>query len=816
MSKQNFEDTIITEIIILLLVVLGGSSLFREPSAHANVNNIDSQGIESGSTLSGVMGAREHTGDRQSDGNGLRTSHYFVDSNSGNDAWSGTLAVPNSSRTDGPLATLNAARLAAEKASRHGGSAPITVMLESGTYYVPSTVQFSTDDSGTSSASVIYENYRGATPIISGGMRVTGWRNITGQLICAGNSNCWQVKLPASAQYFESLFYNGQRRFRPRLGATASNLVGQFYKIANSASTYSEFQYSGGDPISAGWKNLNAPYPAGDIEVYDFEKWSVDVQRIRSINAGTATITLTGSTQVDRKNHGFLPHHRYLIENVKDLLRYPGQWFLDRSTSPWTLTYLGNRGENPNSDTVIIPQLSQVVVAQGLQWVTFQGLQFMHDNYTVPASGYKSIQLDPAITAMVDCRNCQNVTFTEDTFAHTAGVGLAFVGSSSKDTIKEDSFYDIGASGIRLGDQPSGRDTDESVPHNIVVTRNIITGVARTFPSNDCVETGDIHDVIFSSNTCTDSYHMGFEICEPLPLACGGGANSNGAFNLTIENNDTWNLMQGITSDGACYYAQTQGLRGEAKGNKIIHNRCHDVSDDSALDGDGYGGNGVYIDNTTGGWDVEQNLVYRVSGVAYNMTDGPQVDGEPNVYKNNIGAYFRRALVGVNCTMDPVQQFVFANNIAYFDRNLRSEPRTTMQKKPVYFGDRDPTLKQDFAHNNYYNSVGDFASDPKTFGYLQNTRCGGTITAVNFAGWQRLGEDSGSVVRNPGFVKPSCSYSTAAACAADPKQDDYSFSSGAPRGFNAFSMQFGSTNAVSIPRVEASFPTAPFNPATDF
>ena len=741
---------------------------------------------------------------------------FSVDSNRGDDGWSGTLATPNSSKTDGPFATLNAARLAVERASRRGGSAPITVMLEGGTYYVPSTVQFSSADSGTSAAPVVYENYRGATPIISGGMRVTGWRNITGQAICAGNSNCWQVKLPASAQYFEALFYNGRRRFRPRLGATASDLVGQFYKNANSENTYSEFQYSAGDPISAGWRNLNPPYPAGDIEIYDFEKWSIDVQRIQSINAGTQTISLTGSTQVDRKNHGFLPRHRYLIENVKDVLRYPGQWFLDRSTSPWTLTYLGNRGENPNSDTVVIPQLSRVIAAQGLQWVTFQGIQFMHDNFTVPPSGYKSIQLDPNITAMVDCRDCDNVAFTNDTFAQTTGVGLAFVGSSSRDTIKDDLFYDIGASGIRLGDQPSPRDTDATVPHNIVITRNTITGVARTFPSNDCVETGDIHDVTISSNTCSDSYHMGFEICEPLPRACGGGENSGGAFNLTIENNDTWNLMQGITSDGACYYAQTQGLRGEATGNRMIHNRCHDVSDDSALDGDGYGGNGLYLDNTTGGWQVEQNLVYRVSGVAYNMTDGPQVDGEPNIYKNNIGAHFRRALVGVNCTMEPIQQFVFANNIAYFDRNLRSEPRTTMQKKPVYFGDRDPTLKQDFAHNSYYNSVDDFAADPKTFGYLQNTRCGGRITAVNFAGWQQLGEDSGSVVRNPGFVHPGCSYSTAEACAADPRQDNYSFSNGAPQGFKAFDMQFGNSNAASIPKVEASFPTAAFNPASDF
>ena len=58
---------------------------------------------------------------------------------------------------------------------------------------------------------------------------------------------------------------------------------------------------------------------------------------------------------------------------MEDELTQPGQWFLDRSTTPWTLTYLANPGENPNTDTVIVPQLTQFLVASNLQYVTFQG-----------------------------------------------------------------------------------------------------------------------------------------------------------------------------------------------------------------------------------------------------------------------------------------------------------------------------------------------------------------------------------------------------------------------------------------------------------
>jgi len=77
---------------------------------------------------------------------------------------------------------------------------------------------------------------------------------------------------------------------------------------------------------------------------------------------------------------GFFPDHRYLIEDVKEALKKPGEWYLDRCTDPpgctnsdgtWTLTYLAKPGENPNKQSVIVPQLPQLLAAEGLEvlWV---------------------------------------------------------------------------------------------------------------------------------------------------------------------------------------------------------------------------------------------------------------------------------------------------------------------------------------------------------------------------------------------------------------------------------------------------------------
>jgi len=78
---------------------------------------------------------------------------------------------------------------------------------------------------------------------------------------------------------------------------------------------------------------------------------------------------------------------------------------------PWTLTYLANTGENPTTDSVIVPQASQVMVANGLQYVTFTGLTFEHDNFIVPAVGYPSPRQDPGITGALTCQNCQERDF---------------------------------------------------------------------------------------------------------------------------------------------------------------------------------------------------------------------------------------------------------------------------------------------------------------------------------------------------------------------------------------------------------------------
>ncbi len=325
------------------------------------------------------------------------TATFYVAPN-GNDLWSGTLAAPNSAGTDGPFATFDRARAAVQSISK-AGLTQVAVQFRGGTYYLSSTEVFTAADSGTASTPVVYQNYPGESPVFSGGVRVPNWTNAGG--------NTWKATLPASTQYFENLFYNGVRRLRPRLGASAASPLGTYYRIANTVylngatappppaqqpsptcsvyipnlgwECFDRLQYDPADPISNTWKNLapaagnscsqtaGNPAMAGDMELTVWEQFSTSKLRVSCIDATNHIVYLTGPTGFSQNNAseaGFIAGNRYLIENVQDQLTQPGQWFLDHSTTPWTLTYLANSGENPNSDSVIIPQIPQVLVAR--------------------------------------------------------------------------------------------------------------------------------------------------------------------------------------------------------------------------------------------------------------------------------------------------------------------------------------------------------------------------------------------------------------------------------------------------------------------
>ncbi len=737
---------------------------------------------------------------------------FYVATN-GNDKWSGTLPAPNSRKTDGPFASISRAQTAVQALLQNskGRTTPIQVLVRAGTYYLSAPLNFTSADSGKSTLQVNWGNYPNETPVISGAMRITNWTH--------GANNQWTATLPTSTQYFEQLFYNGQRRLRPRLGGS----LGTFYRVASTVylptnsdpncgvympglgyECFDRFVYNPSDPISANWENLRAPYPQGDIELYDFEKWTASLLRIKSIDTSSHIVYLTGPTDQRDYYHGFMPGHRYIVENLKDALTQAGQWFLDRSKTPWTLTYLANSNENPPTDTVLIPQVSQVLVANNLQYVTFQGLTFEHDNWTVAALGYPAVTADQAIPGAFGCYNCSHVTLDGVTITQTTGVGAEFITTSTSSTtsyitVRNSAFYDIGAIGIRHGLLSVYTDTDANVAQFGTFENNVIAGVGRMIPGGQGIMQGDGHDNLYTHNEIYDGYHDGIAVCA---LGCFPGQNnSHGAFNNVISFNHIHDLGEGILDDlGAVYF----NVDPAATGSQVLSNKIHDVSDASGLDTDGYGGQGVYLDENTANALVQNNLVYRVSGSLQAQTCGPQASGTPNNVVNNIFAYGRKGVKQEGCAPpgSGILQFIFTNNLVYWDRG-------SVQRGFVVCNGRTCPQIQKYESNMYCFAPGAQCALPSNEFFTTDTggKSGSGQYFPTFSSWQTLAaEDSNSVVQNPGFKNPTY------------PNDDYTLQESPGVGFVVFDpSQAGRSNPViPSPTVMATFPTSPFNPATDF
>ena len=416
----------------------------------------------------------------------------------GNDFWSGRLPTPNSTNTDGPFATFDRARVLVQSINKLGLT-QVNVQFRAGTYFLPATEMFTSADSGSATTKIVYQNYPSESPIFSGGVRVQNWTNAGG--------NTWKTTLPASTRYFENLFYNGVRRLRPRLGGslgTYFRFVGPVYAAAQNSSCsvffvgsgwecYDRFKYNPMDPIVNTWKNLAPPVGnpceqpagnaalAGDIELVNFEQYSVSKLRINCVDTTNQIVYLTGNTATELDHptsHGFIPNHRYLVENVQDQLcparaMVPGSLddFVDADVFGQSRRKSKHRyGYHSSTYSSLGGLESRIRDVSGID-------VFEHDNYAMPAGGYDG---DSEIIASVSFQNSQHITFDSSTVGQTSGTGLEFIscidktspnwcvssradGGTSNNLIENSALYDVAAGAIRIGASGSPSDTNANV-----------------------------------------------------------------------------------------------------------------------------------------------------------------------------------------------------------------------------------------------------------------------------------------------------------------------------------------------------------------
>jgi hypothetical protein len=218
-----------------------------------------------------------------------RPVELYVATN-GNDKWSGKLATPIKSRTDGPFATVQRARdqlrTLKEKNALPGGA---RVLVRGGVYALKETLQFRPQDSGVAGAPIVYQNYRNEKSVLSGGTRITGWKVVNDK----ATGKRWIATLPevqGGAWNFAQLFVNGERRYRPLLPKNGyyhiAHAVGPSPKTGGKG--HDRFAYRTGD-VNPNWHNVD------DVEFLMMQVWTM--ARMRAANIDTQNNIVTFSAR---------------------------------------------------------------------------------------------------------------------------------------------------------------------------------------------------------------------------------------------------------------------------------------------------------------------------------------------------------------------------------------------------------------------------------------------------------------------------------------------------------------------------------------
>lgn len=575
----------------------------------------------------------------------------------GNDAWSGKLAAPNAERTDGPFATLEAARDAIRRLKKQSGSPTggVVVELAAGTYQRSRAFELSSDDSGTADSPITYRAAKGAEVRIVGGKLVTAWKPVTDpavleQLAPLARGKVFQADLKALAiADFGKVSSGGMELFFNDQPVQIARWPNEgFVKIRDitpeapveihgrKGTKVGKFYYEGDRPKR--WKKENDLWVHG----YWFWDWSDEYQHVAKIDVDKQLIELAKPDH----SYGYLRGARYYVLNSLAEIDTPGEWQLNRVTG---MMYFW-----PPSDIekgrAVVSVIPSLVAGSNVSHVTLKGLKF-------EATRGTAVKLQGGTgTQIVGC-----------TIRNTGDKGIEFV-DGTHNAVRGCDIYNTAAGGIVLsgGDRASLTAGENVAENNHIYEYSrrqrtyspgvTIAGVGNAVrhnlfhdaPHNAVQLAGNEHVIEFNEfhNVCEETddvgaFYMGRDWTQRGNIVrynyfhhlgkSGGGV---GVMAIYLDDWSSGTMIFG----NVCYKAGRAVLLGGGRDNTVDNNIFVDCSPSVHVDSRGLGWAKSYFDST------DNTLIERLKAVDYRhppwSTRYPQLltlyQDEPALAKGNV------------------------------------------------------------------------------------------------------------------------------------------------------------------------------------
>ncbi len=620
----------------------------------------------------------------------------------GSDRWSGKSARPNSAKTDGPLASLEGARNRIRELKAGGLTKPMTVTVHQGRYTLTQPLTLEPQDSGST-----YQAAKGARPVFSGGRRITGFTK--------GSDGVWTAKVPdvaAGKWYFEQLWINGKRATRARTPnkfwfyaqspakAVKDPVTGQVGDLSDRAFVAKREDIQGLAGLTSAEFN--------DVNLVYYHAWEIARHRLAGVDLDTNAVITTAAGIFQPFQYG--PGQRYSLENFIGALDSPGEWFLHRNG---TLYYIPLPGEDMTKAEVWAPVSWQFVVINGkpeagqfVEDVKIKGLAFTHGQYLVPEKGQFEGQAAASLAAVVMADGAKRVSVEDCEIAHAGLYGIWFRRGCTDCSAGHNYIHDLGAGGIRIGEDTPRKDSPNEQTHRNTADNNIIRNCGRIEMAAVGVWIGQSSYNQITHNDISDLFYSG------VSMGWSWGYAPTLCDHNTIAFNHIHHIGHGVLSDMGGVY--TLGI---SEGTTISNNVIHDVYSWNRY---GAGGWGIYNDEGSTHITSENNLVYDTRSAGYQ-----QHYGKENTIRNNILAFGGDGQLQRSRPEEHLS-FTLENNIIYSDG------------RPLLAGNFNaPGTKME--SNLYWG----FAPDSPVF------------AGQTFDQWQATGQDKGSILADPKFSDPA-------------------------------------------------------------